>query len=74
MYVGIIAYACVGLRDAAAVTSATVGGCREVNSAVRVGDAVAVVVSAAVITSAELAKPLRALSSGSACSLGYPRW
>jgi len=56
----------VGLRDAAAVTSATVGGCREVSSTVWV-------VSAAVITSAALAKPPQALSSGSACSLGYPR-
>ena len=61
----------VWLRDAAAVTSATVGGCREVMSAVRVVDTV--VVSAVVITSAELTKPPRALSSGSACALGYPR-
>ena len=50
----------------------TVGGCREVNSAVEVVDTV-VVVSAVVITSAELAKPPKALSTGSACSLGYPR-
>ena len=57
----------VGLRKAAAVVSATVGGCREVNSPVVVVD-VAVVVSAVVSTSAELAI---ALSSGSACPLGY---
>jgi len=63
--------ASVGLRDAAAVTSATVGGCREIMSAVGVVDTV-VVLSAVVITSAELAKPPKALSSGSACSLGYP--
>ena len=56
----------------------TIGGCREVNSAVEVVDTV-VVVSAVVITSAELAKPPKALSSGSADSLlvgvstlGYP--
>ena len=56
----------VGLLDAAAVTSATVGGCREVKSGVRV-------VSAVVVTSAVPTKPLKALSSGSACPLGHPR-
>ena len=65
----------VGLLDAAAVTSATVGGCREVNSSVvrRVVDSFVVAVSAVVIASAVPAKPLKALSSGSASSLGYPR-
>jgi len=59
--------AAVGLRKAAAVVSATVGGCREVGSTVEVVD-VAVVVSAVVRTSAELAI---ALSRGSASPLGY---
>ena len=63
----------VGHLDAAAVTSATVAGCREVNSTVEVVDTIVVVVSAVVITSAVLTKPLEALSSESASSLGYPR-
>jgi len=38
----------VGLLDAAAVTSATVGGCREVSRAVRAVDTVVAAVSAAI--------------------------
>ena len=57
----------VGLRKAAAVVSATVGGCREVSSTTEVVDVV-VVVSAVVSASAELAI---ALASGSASPLEY---
>jgi len=60
--------ATVGLQKAAAVVSATVGGCREVSCSVSVVVDVAVVVSAVLSTSAELAI---ALSSGSASPLAY---
>jgi len=59
----------VGLREAAAVVSATVGGCREISRVLPVVDVVEVA-SVVIKTSAALAT---SLSSGSASPLGYPR-
>ena len=59
----------VGLREAAAVTSAVVGGCRAVNCEILV-DSVDVAVAAEIWPSTALTE---VLSSGSASPLGYPR-